>query len=233
MQNVLFNPNYQIKIPKIKKYSFEKNTTVIYGPNTPEYEALTQLYNWQSIDIKTYLGTRKYSTINKIIDLLKKDLIFPYLTLKNLGLHNQVYIILPKVSIAHNKILLKIFSFFNYGFIYEIEGEYFIYGFLKEVKYENGLMIELYLPQCELHEFIRIFDLLFEYLEIKDYMILNDLVDGSELLKSIYGGLEFLKDYNPLKNLKWNSKDRQWMNHKMFTQKFEPIYPDLILKDKD
>ena len=145
----------------------------------------------------------------------------------------MIYIILPNVKLELNKTLLKIFSFFNYGFIYEIEGEYFIDGFPKQLKFENGLMIKLYLPKCELHEFMRIFDLLFDYLEIKDYLVLNDLVDGAELLKSIYGGLDFLKDYNPLKNLKWNSKDKQWMNHKLFTQKFEPIYPDLLPNDKE
>jgi len=74
----------------------------------------------------------------------------------------------------------------------------------------------------------QLFDLLFKYLDIKDYLILNDLVDGSQLLKSIYGSLGFLKEYNPLKNLIWNPKDKQWMNHKLFTQKFEPLYPDLL-----
>ena len=165
--------------------------------------------------------------------LLKQKLIFPYLTLKNLDLNNKIYLILPKLKSELIKVLIKIFSFFNNGFIFEIEGEYFIFDFSEEMKFENGLMVKLYLPKCELHEFMKIFDLLFEYLEIKDYIILNDLVDGTELLKSVYGGLDFLKEYNPLKNLKWNSKDKQWMNHKLFNQKFEPIYPDLNPKGKE
>ena len=68
--------------------------------------------------------------------------------------------------------------------------------------------------------------------KFKDYIILNDLVDGKKLLKSIYGGLDFLKSYNLLKNLEWNEQERRWMNLKVFTSKFEPIYPDLIPKDK-
>ena len=28
----------------------------------------------------------------------------------------------------------------------------------------------------------------------------------------------------------WNDKDKIWMNHKLFNEKFEPIYPDLIPK---
>lgn len=81
-------------------------------------------------------------------------------------------------------------------------------------------MIKLYLPDCQLEEFQKNFDLLFEYLEIKHYIISNDLVDGNDLLKSIYRDLDFLKTYNPLKNLKWNEKDKIWMNHKFFGEKF-------------
>ncbi len=233
MQNILFNPNYNIQIPKIKEFNLSsKPVSSYFGPESPEYKSLTQIYNWKSIDIKSYLATTKYSIVNHITSLMKQNLIFPYLSLKNLDLHNKIHIILPNVKPDLNKTLIKIFSFFNYGFVYEIEGEYFIYGFPEEVKFENGLMIKLYLPKFELHEFMRLFDLLFEYLEIKDYLILNDLIDGYQLVKSIYGSLDFLKEYNPLKNLIWNSKDKQWMNHKLFTQKFEPIYPDLLPKEE-
>lgn len=233
MQNILFNSDYNIEIPKLKEFNVELKSSTFFGPDTPEFKALTQIYNWEAIDIKSYLGTRNYTTINHIKNLMRRNLIFPYLSLKNLDLNDQIIIILPNIRFEINKTLLKIFSFFNYGFIYEIEGEFFIYGFPEDIKFENGLMLELYLPKCELHEFMRIFDSLFEYLEIKDYLILNDLVDGSQLLKSIYGGLDFLKDYNPLKNLKWNPKDKQWMNHKLYTQKFEPIYPELTPNEKE
>jgi len=233
MQNILFNPNYNIQIPKIKEFIISnKSISSYFGPESPEYESLTQIYNWKPIDIKSYLATTKYAIVNHITNLLKKNLIFPYLSLKNLDLHNKILIILPNVKPELNKTLVKIFNFFNYGFIYEIEGEYYIYGFPDEIKFENGLMIKLYLPKCELHEFVKLFDLLFEYLEFKDYLILNDLVDGSQLIKSIYGELDFLKKYNPLKNLKWNPKDKKWMNPKLFTQKFEPIYPDLFPKEE-
>ena len=53
------------------------------------------------------------------------------------------------------------------------------------------------------------------------------------LLKFVYENLNFLKNYNPLMNLKWNDKDKVWMNPKLFTQEFEPIHPDLILKENE
>jgi len=64
-----------------------------------------------------------------------------------------------------------------------------------------------------------------------DYLILNDLLDGIPLIESEFGNLNFLKKYNPLKNLIWNEKDNIWMNHKLFTEKFEKIYPKLIPED--
>ncbi len=207
LQNILFNPNYNISVPKLKEFEIANNSNTPFTPESPEYDSLTQIFNYHSIDIKSYLGTRNYKTIKHIIDLLKKNLIFPYLSLKNLNLHEKISIIIPNLKPELNETLIKIFNFFNYGFIYEIKGEYFIYGFPQEVKFQNGLMIKLHLPKCELHEFVRLFDLLFEYLDIKDYLILNDLIDGKQLIKSVFGNLDFLKNYNPLKNLQWNEKD--------------------------
>lgn len=232
VQNILFNKDYDFQISDIKEFDLsDRKEFSHFGPNSLEYESLSNIYNWRPLNIKSYLGTLKYYPTENFTDLIKKGLIFPYLSLKNLGLQDKLYIIIPNLKKELNRTLTDIFSFFNYGFIYEIEGEYFIHGFPEEVKFKNGMMIKLYLPDCELSEFIRVFDLLFKYLEIKDYLILNDLVDGSNLLKSVFGGLKFLDSYNPLKNLIWNEKSRVWENHKLFTPKFEPIYPDLIEKE--
>jgi len=227
-QNILFNPNYNLKIPKLKEFNFgDLILSEYFTPESQEYKALTHLYNWKSIDIKSYLGTRNYTMINHIIELLDKKLIFPIISLKNIDLKEKIYIILPNVKKEHIETILKIFSFFNIGYIYEIEGEYYIKAFPEEIKFENGLMIKLYLPDCQLDEFELLFDLIFKYLKIEHYVILNDLVDGKSFLKSIYGSLDFLKSYNPLKNLIWNNKDKRWMNQKLFTKKFEKIYPSL------
>ena len=41
-----------------------------------------------------------------------------------------------------------------------------------------------------------------------------------------------LDTYNPLTNLKWDKVGRIWMNHKQYTEDFEPIYPDLFFGEK-
>ncbi|NVM38393.1 MAG: hypothetical protein HWN81_22550 [Candidatus Lokiarchaeota archaeon] len=231
-QNILFNQDYDVRISELKEFNIgDLNISNYFTPNSPEFAALTQLYNWKSIDLKSYLGTRNYTIINQIIDLLDKKLIFPIFSLKNLDLKEEIYIILPNVKKEHNTTILKIFSFFNVGFIYEIEGEYYIQGFPEEIKFENGLMIKLYLPDCQRDEFEILFNLIFEYLKIGHYVIISDLADGKDFLKSIYGSLDFYKSYNPLKNLIWNNKDKIWMNHKLFTSKFEKIYPSLNIDD--
>ncbi len=212
MQNILFNPDYNVLIPEIQTFDLEEISDLrSFTPSSSEFESLTQIYSWHSIDLKSHIGSNHYSMENHIKDLLKKNLIFPYLSLKNLGMQDTVYIILPHLKKETISILIKVFSFFNIGFIYEIEGEFFISGFDNEIKFQNGLMIKLYFPKCELSEFERLFDLLFEYLEINHSLILNDLVDGSNLIKSTFGSLDFLKTYNPLNNLKWNEKDKIWI----------------------
>jgi len=118
---------------------------------------------------------------------------------------------LPEIKQDLNEKIRKIFSFFNVCRIYEIEGEYFIFGFNKEKSFENGLLVELWFPKCEVYEFFNVFDLLFQYLEIKRYIILTDLVKGEPLLKSVYENIDSLNDYNPLLNLKWNDKDKIWI----------------------
>ncbi len=233
VQNVLFNPSYEPKIQSIREFDFETiNDSDVYGPESKEFNALSQIYKRYSIDIKSYIGTKKYTTINYITDLLKKKLIFPYLSLKNLDFQDRVSIILPNVKKEFNEKIIKIFSFFNMCHIHEIEGEFYIYGFEDIITFENGFLIEIWFPKCEMDEFFEVFDLIFQYFEIKHYLILTDLIDGKHLLKSVYGNLEFLDSYNPLKNLIWNDKDKIWMNHKLFNEKFEPIYPDLLYGEK-
>ncbi len=199
LQNILFKSDYKIPVSKSKEFYLGRKLNRSFAQNSLEHKSLAQIYNWHSIDIKSYLGTNNYAVISHITDLLQKNLIFPYLSLKNLGLRTKIYIILPNIKQEYNEKLINIFSFFNYGFVYETEGEYYIHGFQQEVMFNNGLMIKLYFPKTQIDEFIQLFELLFEYLEIKDYLILNDLINGKPLLKSIFGNLDFLKDYNPLK----------------------------------
>jgi hypothetical protein len=209
------------------------NVSDYYGPDSPEFKALSQIYNRQSLDIKSYLTRRYFTLINHITELLKKGLIFPYISVKNLDLIEEITIILPNVKQELNETIIKIFSFFNIGFVYEMEGEYYIHGSEDVIKFENGIMIKLYFPDCQIDEFEKLFDLIFEYMEIDHYLVLNDLVDGENLIKSTFKDLKFLETYNPLINLIWNDKDKRWRNHKLFNEKFEPVYPDLFYgKDK-
>ncbi len=162
---------------------------------------------------------------------MKKKLIFPVISLKNLDIQDKISIILPDIKPEHKEKLLNIFSFFNISRLYETEGEFFLSEFPEVKQFESGMLIEIWFPQCELSEFFDIFDLIFHYLDIKYYLTLTDLVNGKILIKNILGKVNF-DSYNPLTNLKWNEKDRIWMNHKQYNENFEPLYPDLFFGQK-
>lgn len=229
MQKILGDPSFNLNPTKLKDFNIGDLSVSNYlEPNSPYFKNLTEIFGWNLTDLKSVLGTKNISLIEKIKELISKDLIFPYIKLKNLDFQDKIYIILPSLSEEKIAIIINIFKFFNYGFIYEMEGEYYIQGFPEEKKFENGLMIKLYLPISEISDFQRIFDSLFHFLDIKKYLILTDMVDGSHLIRTVFGNLEFLKDYNPLMNLIWNDKDKIWLNHKLFNEKFEPKYPELI-----
>ncbi len=229
LQKILFDTEFNKQIPKPKGYDFDTlNDSKYYSYGSKLFNDLTEIYSWKLLDLKSVMGTRNYSLIDKISTLIKTNLIVPYIKLKNLDFQDKIYIILPSLKKKSMETLIKIFSYFNYCFIYEIEGEFFIYGNPDIVKFENGLLIKVYLPSTELSDFQRIFDLLFQFFKIHKYLILNDMIDGQNLMKYVYGNLKYLDAYNPLKNLKWNDRDKIWMNHKLFNEKFEPIYPDLL-----
>ncbi len=160
--------------------------------------------------------------------LLEKDLIFPYLSLKNLGFNEVIRIILPETTSPIQKKLLQIFSFFNLCTVSEIGGKYFIQGFNKEKQFENGTSIKINFPVTHVGFFIDVFIKLFEYLEIEHYIILHDLGDGEHIIKSTFENVESFKSYNPLTNLIWDEVDKMWKNHKIYNENHEPIYPDLF-----
>ena len=226
-QNVLFNPDYSVEPSPIKKFDMWKiPTTRALGPETYEFKHLSEIYSRKSIDLYSPVFSNKRLT-ERVRELLEKGLLFPYLKLKNLGLYEKLYVIVPKVNSEANEKLLTLFRYFNYSFIYEIEGETFINGLDDVIRFNEGLFVKLYLPNCNVGQIEQLFRQIFQVLEIEHYVILENMVKNDEFLKSVYGDLGFLKDYNPLLNLKWSSKDQKWLNHKLYDQEFKPVYPDL------
>lgn len=230
-ENILYDPKYELKPSLIKEYEVGNlRSGKLYSPESKEYSIIKDLYSFKKKDLKSILSLRSKEEIENIQYIIKKELIFPYIEVKNLGLIERISIIVLDIDNELIDQLIKIFSFFNFGFIKEIEGSYYIKGFLDERFFENGLLIQLQLPECDIEAFIQHFNKIFQYLDIENYLILNDLLEGIPLLKNIYGNLEFLEVYNPWKNLEWNEKDKIWMNWKLFDEDFNFIYPNLIMK---
>ena len=53
------------------------------------------------------------------------------------------------------------------------------------------------------------------------------MIEGMNLLKEIYGGLDKLEGYFPLINFEWKRRDKIWLNEKLYDGK-EWHYPDLF-----
>ncbi len=234
IQNILFNPNYRVQTSDVKHFNTDDlMITDYYKPNSPYFKALLNVYNWHSIDIKKKINNLNNSIFDEIQVLIKKKLIFPYIIPKNLDFKEIVHFVLLNLKKDTIDTLKYIFQYFNFGYIYEIEGEYYIHGFDEKKKVYSGLMIKLYFPDCELVEFLRIFEYVFQYLKVEKYLIITDLVDGESLIKSVYGNSIFLDKYNPLQNLIWDTKTEKWENHKLFSKTFEYLYPELFFNEKE
>ena len=234
VQNNLFNSNYKVQASEVKDFKIGNlSISNFHKPDSFYFKTLLSLYNWHSIDIKKKINTNNKSIFHEIQPLIKQKLIYPYITLKNLDFKEIIHIILLNLKEETIETLKRIFEYFNLAFVYEIEGEYYIHGFSKKKKVNRGLMIKLYLPNCELSEFLRIFEYIFQYLKVEKYLILTDLVNGESLIRSVYGNISFLKKYNPLQNLIWKPRAKKWMNHKLFSKMFEYLYPELIFKEKE
>jgi len=170
----------------IKDYNLHNNNNShFYKINSKEYQDLMKIYNWESIDIKSYLLTKKIKTIEIIKDLVGKGLILPYISIKNVGFRDSIYFIIPNIKKKDLIILKGIFSFFNYGFIYEIEGAYKILEQDRINQFNEGLFIKLKLPECKISGFVQLIDLLFEDLDIHNYVILVNLINGSHKIKKV------------------------------------------------
>lgn len=223
-QKILFNPNFQ------RRYTPETITievsepSAVYGKDSQEFQDLKELY-----ENKKEIHFRSASLIEKYANLVKKGLIFPTLKLQGIGLPNEYLIVLPNVKKEYISPLIKIFSFFNYAEISEIEGDLFLYE--EEISFENGLAVRLHLPFQNYAEIMRSFYSIFEALEIPKFLILTDLAPLDHKLEKLFKPRD-LEDYNPYEGLIWSEMDNRWLNHKLYTEEFEPIYPPLNFQRK-
>ncbi len=219
-RKIIFKQQYNLVLPSMKEFDFDSISDMFFEPNSLEFKDLMNLYTFQPDDLKSFLAQEKHHKIDSFQNLNSKHLLFPYLELKNLDLCENFYFIIPNISIEVITVLIKIFGFFNYCFIYEIEGEIYINEMKDQKHFENGLFIKLTLPDCEFSEFDEVFHGIFDLLGIKRYCILNDLVEGKNFLKDVFKDLSFLNHYTPLKNLEWNDKDNIWVNYKLLDENF-------------
>ncbi|TFF87897.1 MAG: hypothetical protein EU549_03965, partial [Promethearchaeota archaeon] len=113
IQQILFNPKFKKQPLEIKTFELrEPSKFQFLGPDIPNFIKLNSIYRTESIDIKSIVGTKKYSQEKAIIDLLNDKHIFPYLKLKNLDFQDKIYIILINLNKETIEKIIRIFKFF-------------------------------------------------------------------------------------------------------------------------
>ncbi|TFF83774.1 MAG: hypothetical protein EU552_02640 [Promethearchaeota archaeon] len=228
IQEILYEPKSDHQELKIKEFTFGNLNNSDHGnPDSPYFKSLMNFYNWHSTDIKKKLQFLNQSSFDEIRLLIEKKVIYPYLKLKNLGFKEIVHFFLINIKEDTIDFLKKMFQYFNMANIYEVKGEYYIHGFDNKKKIKKGLVVKLFLPDCRIADFLRVFEYVFQFLKVEKYLILTDLVNGEHFVKSVFGENKIFKTYNPLNNLIWDPEKKIWKNHKLFGPKFEYLYPDL------
>ncbi len=212
-----FNPSIDLKVFNVSKRE-DKN---IKGKINQDFQNIIDFNGQNFLDM---IKLRHKSRLNNIKDLINKKLIFPQIKLReNTGLKFKFYAIIPNLTREQIEIITKIFNFLNYGFIYEIEGEYCFKEDDKIIKFENGLFLKFYLPDSAFNHFKKIITQLFNYFGIEHYLLFFDLVKGDLFVNNLF---DKFKHPNPLDCHLWDKNIKKWLNHKSLTNKFEFIYPE-------
>ena len=221
VQKLLFDKNFDPSLDfKVFNVS-ERDEKNIKGKFDQDFQNIIDLNGQNFLDM---IKLRHKSRLNNIKDLINKKLIFPQIKLReNTGLKFKFYAIVPDLTREQIEIIIKIFNFLNYGFIYEIEGEYYFKEEDKMIKFENGLFLKFYLPDSAFNHFKKIITQLFNYFKIEHYLLFFDLVKGDLFANNLF---DKFKHPNPLDCHLWNKNIKKWLNHKSLTNKFEFIYPE-------
>ncbi|MEJ2296869.1 MAG: hypothetical protein P8Y23_19145 [Candidatus Lokiarchaeota archaeon] len=231
---MLNEPNCYNQKTTANKFNFgSSNISDNHSPDSSYFISLLNYYNWHSTDIKKKLQFLNQSTFEEIRFLIENKIVYPYLNLKNLGFKEIIHFFLINIEDDTINTLERIFQYFNLAYIYGLKGEYYIHGFDSKKEIRKGLMVKLYLPECRIADFLRIFECVFQFLKVEKYLILTDLVNGDHFAKTVFGDKKMFETYNPLNNLIWDPKKKIWKNHKLFGPKFEYLYPDLDYHQED
>lgn len=236
VQDVLFKNKWEKRLELLKECKLDFTTTTPFGFDSEEFSKLQRIYSRKPIDLKRRLFFKNNLEFKDFSSLFSKKLVCPYVKFKNLGLHEKIRFILPNISEHTTEMLLRIFSFFNCCEAYKIEGKVYVQGLKNEIEFENGLYVKLYLPDYStgtvensnmIGTLLNVLEEAFEVLGIEHYVILENLLKPESFLDYVLGNKVDLKGYNPLLNLGWDKKNRTYVNHKLYDQQNNPVYPSL------
>ncbi len=236
VQEVLFQDNWQKPPEYLKESNLDVLTSTVFGPDSEEFLSLQRIYSRKSIGLKKSLFFKNDSNLKDFSRLFSKNLVRPQVKFKNLDLHEKIRFVLPNISKRATEKLLRIFTFFNCCEAYKIEGKLYVQGLENEIEFDNGLYVKLYLPgyntgnnenSDSIGTILSVLEQSFEVLGISHYIILNNVLKPESFLNYVLGESVDLNGYNPLLNLKWDKKNKIYLNPKLYDEENNPVYPSL------
>ena len=221
IQKILFKRGYSIPT-NLKKFNVSGESVHSYrGKHDKDFINIVNLFG---SDIKKLINLGHKKSMDIIKDLTQKKFIFPYLKLnRNIGLLLKFCVILPELNAEQTEKIIKVFSCFNYGFVYEIRGEYYSRSRNESIPFDEGIYLKFYLQNQEIGHFKYLITSFFDFLKIKNYVILFDLVKGDIFKDKLF---EKFKHPNPFNSHLWNNIRKIWDRHKQILSPFGFNYPE-------
>lgn len=189
---------------------FSKNAIQIkVGSNLFNYTA--QLWNK---NIKKMINLRNQSSLYALIQS-KNAFIFPELKVKEMGLSLKVRIVFTGLDKDGKNKLLRIVKILPYSIIYEATN----YVNDKSDK-DYSLIIDTYLPNSRIGQFVGIFDRLSKLFTADDFFVFRDY-DSLKIRECTDNKIR--KIPNAFKSNIWDQKRRRFFRKRLFDEKGRPL----------
>ncbi|MHA1728447.1 MAG: hypothetical protein ACTSWY_06915 [Promethearchaeota archaeon] len=216
VEKILFHPDFRNFPSNYTELNFISDNEQLYSAESEEQEIIKKNYDK---DLRIIYNLKFNS---KLRNLIKQGTIipFPEFDFDKLNLKEKVMIFFGPVTETNKKLLLKAFSTLPYVKIYDVEYTLFKKK-SKETNLNNdGLLIELHLPDSKLGRFYWALEQIAAGLDIK----ITEFIPGvhskspSDFSNGIVKALQ-----NPFEAHKWSKRTKKYFRIKYFDKVGRPL----------
>ncbi|MHA1728002.1 MAG: hypothetical protein ACTSWY_04655 [Promethearchaeota archaeon] len=216
VKKILYNPSFRFK-PKYIEYDLTSDKEMIYYGNSLEFQTLVK-YRGKNLKKLYHLTSSK-----KLRDLTDEGVIKPYpvFNFDNLKLYERIILFFgPINSNEQTESLLMIFSTLPFAKIYDVEYTDYIRHEPESMTDNDGLLVELRLPNSRLEGLFDSIKKIADYLKIDLYRFISNVV---EISPSEFTDNNIRKTISPLQSHIWSKRTKKWRRIHYFDKKGRPL----------